>query len=137
MTGPDSRELSLTRRAFVQATVCTGAAGLVAPAAEQSAAPAFLAGSDWPMYRAAAAVRAFRAQDAVVFAEDEEPCRRPCGTSSDNTTYAAHRATTRTLTARLRMCNERKVLFLTLDLLAVLMIAEQQRLHFLRRWRGK
>lgn len=51
MTGPDSREPSLTRRAFVQATVCTGAAGLVAAAGEQSAAPAFLVGSDWPMYR--------------------------------------------------------------------------------------
>jgi hypothetical protein len=51
MTGPDSREPSLTRRAFVQATVCTGAAGLVAAAGEPSAVPAFLAGSDWPMYR--------------------------------------------------------------------------------------
>jgi hypothetical protein len=45
MTGPDPREPSLTRRAFVQATVCGGTAGLVA------ASPAFLAGSDWPMYR--------------------------------------------------------------------------------------
>jgi hypothetical protein len=51
MTSPDSREPSLTRRAFVQATVCTGASGLVAAAGEQSAAPAFFAGRDWPMYR--------------------------------------------------------------------------------------
>ena len=51
MTGPDPREPSLTRRAFVQATVCGGAAGLVAAAEQKLPAPAFLAGSDWPMYR--------------------------------------------------------------------------------------
>src|SRR5438874_10214925 len=51
MTGPDPRESSLTRRAFVQATVCCGAAGLVAAAEEKLPAPAFLVGSDWSMYR--------------------------------------------------------------------------------------
>jgi outer membrane protein assembly factor BamB len=51
MTGHDPREPSLTRRAFVQGTVCAGAAGLVAAAEEKISAPAFLAGSDWPMYR--------------------------------------------------------------------------------------
>jgi hypothetical protein len=51
MTGPDPREPSLTRRAFVQATVCGGAAGLVAAAGEKPPAVAFLGGSDWPMYR--------------------------------------------------------------------------------------
>jgi hypothetical protein len=51
MIGPDPREPSLTRRAFVQAAVCGGAAGLVAVADEKPRAPAFLAGSDWPMYR--------------------------------------------------------------------------------------
>src|SRR5438046_732958 len=51
MTSPDPREPSLTRRAFVQATVRGGAAALVAAAEEQLPAPAFLAGSDWPMYR--------------------------------------------------------------------------------------
>src|SRR6476619_5784440 len=51
MTRPDPREPSLTRRAFVQATVCGGPAGLVAAAEEKPPAAAFLAGSDWPMYR--------------------------------------------------------------------------------------
>src|SRR5262245_52998031 len=51
MSGPDSREPSLTRRAFVQGAVCGGAAGLVAAAGESFPAPAFLVGSDWPMYR--------------------------------------------------------------------------------------
>src|SRR5262245_30973415 len=51
MTSPDSRGPSLTRRAFVQGTVCAGAIGLVAAAEEKPSAPAFLAGSDWPMYR--------------------------------------------------------------------------------------
>jgi outer membrane protein assembly factor BamB len=46
-TGAGPGEPSLTRRTFVQATV----AGLVAAAEEQRPAPAFLAGSDWPMYR--------------------------------------------------------------------------------------
>src|SRR5581483_4645160 len=50
MTGHDPREPSLTRRAFVQASVCGGAAGLVA-AEEKPSAPTFPAGSDWPMYR--------------------------------------------------------------------------------------
>jgi hypothetical protein len=51
MTGPDHRETSLTRRAFVQRTVCAGAVGLVVAAEEKPLAPAFLAGSDWPMCR--------------------------------------------------------------------------------------
>jgi hypothetical protein len=51
MNGHDPREPPLTRRAFVQATVCGGAAGLVAASEEKPPAPAFLAGSDWPMYR--------------------------------------------------------------------------------------
>jgi len=46
MTGPDSHEPSLTRRAFVQATVCNGTARFVATAAEPSAVPMFLTGSD-------------------------------------------------------------------------------------------
>jgi outer membrane protein assembly factor BamB len=51
MTDSDPREPSLTRRAFVQATVCVGAAAVMAAAEEKPAGPAFLAGSDWPMYR--------------------------------------------------------------------------------------
>src|SRR5438552_9444826 len=51
MTSPEPREPSLTRRAFVQGAVCGDAAGLVAAAEEKPPAPAFLAGSDWPMYR--------------------------------------------------------------------------------------
>ncbi|HZY84296.1 MAG TPA: hypothetical protein VFE78_05670, partial [Gemmataceae bacterium] len=51
MTGPGPREPSLTRRAFVQATACGAAADLVAAAEEKPPAPAFLAGSNWPMYR--------------------------------------------------------------------------------------
>jgi len=50
-TGANPREPSLTRRAFVQAAVGAGAAGLVAAADEKPPAPAFVAGSDWPMYR--------------------------------------------------------------------------------------
>jgi hypothetical protein len=50
-TGPDPREPSLTRRAFVQAAVGAGVAGLVAAADEKPTATAFVAGSDWPMYR--------------------------------------------------------------------------------------
>src|SRR5262245_24759551 len=51
MAGPDPRDSSLTRRAFVQGAVCAGAAGLAATAGEKRVAPAFQAGSDWPTYR--------------------------------------------------------------------------------------
>src|SRR5262245_17275937 len=51
MSGPDPREPPLTRRAFVQGAVCVGTASLVATAGEKPPAPAFQAGSDWPMYR--------------------------------------------------------------------------------------
>jgi hypothetical protein len=51
MTGHDPHEPSLTRRAFVRGAVCGGATGLVAAAEEKLPAQAFLAGSDWPMYR--------------------------------------------------------------------------------------
>ena len=48
---PRPRNTSLSRREFVQAMVLTGAAGLLAAAEEKPPVPAFLAGSDWLMYR--------------------------------------------------------------------------------------
>lgn len=60
MTSPNSSDYALSRREFVQASVASGIAGLLAPAQEQAtllaaddkpAAGPFPPGSDWPMYR--------------------------------------------------------------------------------------